>query len=180
MALSLTSWLDPALKYFAEQSGIPVYDYSAQVGGEGIGNALEMTADFFTKGWLNRAIQGGAGLIASSYAVWGKDVPARLRKELLAIGTHEALRLVELKPGDIAEARMSLENFISAAQRGDWNTALSTVLTTPAEIQVAMGGIVPAGIIPPASSPPESGYSVKPEKTVPGKTTTQGKYVITG
>ena len=182
MAISITSWLDPALKYFSEQSGIPVDQYSAQVGGEGIANALEMSADFFTKGWLNRAIQGGAGLIASGYAVWGKDVPDRLRRELLAVGTHELLRVVEVKPDEVLEVRQSLESFISSAQAGDWNSALSSVLTTPAEIQAAMGGLVPAGGPRPTPAPetPTPSYLVKPEKTAPAKTGAGGKYQITG
>ena len=79
--LSLTAWLDPAMKYFAEQAKIPVDQYSSQVGGEGIGVTMEVIADFFTKGWLNKEIQTGAGLLASGYAIWGKDVPPRLRRE---------------------------------------------------------------------------------------------------
>lgn len=182
MAISITSWLDPALKYFSDQSGIPVDQYSSQVGGEGIANVLEMSADFFTKGWLNRAIQGGAGLIATGYAVWGKDVPDRLRRELLAIGTHELFRVVEAKPDEVLEVRQSLTDFIASAQAGDWNSALSSVLTTPAEIQAAMGGLVPAGVPPTApvagETPPS--YLVKPEATAPVRTAAWGKYQITG
>lgn len=137
--VNLTGWLDPALKYFADQAGITIPDYSSQVGGEGIGNALEALADFFTKGWLNKGIQCGAGLIADMYAVWGKDVPIRLRKELLALGTHELLRIVDPKPSDIIEVRHSVELFTDAAVRGDWNAALSSVLRTPAELQTMLG-----------------------------------------
>lgn len=184
--ISITKWLDPGLSYFARQSGIPVDQYSPQVGGEGIANGLEMTADFFTKGWLNKAVQGVAGLIASSYAIWGKDVPTRLRRELLAIGTHELLRITEAKPAEIAEVRRSLDQTISAAQRGDMNAALSSVLTTPAEIQAAMGGIAPAGIggaggsPPPAAEGGQSSYSVKPETPKPATGASRSKYTITG
>ena len=149
--VSITGWLDPALDYFAKQSGIPVDQYSSQVGGEGIGTALEMVADFFTKGWLNKGVQFTAGLIANSYAIWGKDVPIRLRRELLALGHHELLRIANPKPSDIIEMRQSIESFIRAAQRGDWNTALASILRTPKEIQ-AMFGIRSA---PAATSPPE-------------------------
>jgi hypothetical protein len=149
--LSITAWLDPVLKYFADQAKIPVDQYSAQVGGEGIATALEAAADFFTKGWLNKAIQFATGLIASGYAIWGKDVPTRLRRELLALGTHELFRVVDPKPSDIIEARESLTSFISALQRGDWNAALSSVLRTPAEIK-AMFGVAEAAPAPTLSA----------------------------
>jgi hypothetical protein len=151
--LSITGWLDPALKYFAEQAKIPVDQYSAQVGGEGIGVALEAIADFFTKGWLNKGIQFLAGLIADCYAIWGKDVPTRLRRELLALGTHELLRIVNPKPSEVIEFRESLDTFIRAIQRGDYNTALSSVLRTPAEIK-AMLGIRESAPAPTTATPP--------------------------
>jgi hypothetical protein len=132
---NITGWLDPALKYFADQAGIPVSDYSAQVGGEGIGVALECIADLFTKGWFNKAIQFVTGLVATGYAVWGRDVNIRLRRELLALGTHELLRVVDPKPSDIIEARESLSKFISAVSRGDWNGALAAILRTPDELR---------------------------------------------
>ena len=156
--LSLTSWLDPGLKYFADQTGIPTDQYSSHVGGEGIGTSLEMCADFFTKGWLNKGIQFLAGLIADCYAIWGKDVPTRLRRELLAIGTHELLRIANPKPSEIIEVRRSIEGFVKSAQRGDWNAALSSVLRTPSEIQ-AMVGIRS----PPATQQPPGGGTPPPE-----------------
>ncbi len=164
--VSITGWLDPALRYFAEQSGIPVDQYSSQVGGEGIGTALEVVADFFTKGWLNKAVQAAAGLIADGYAIWGKDVPMRLRRELLALGTHELLRIVDPKPSDVIEFRRSLDSFVRAAQRGDWNVALSSVLRTPSEIQAMVG--VPSPPTPIASSSSTGKkYSVKTEVPSP-------------
>ncbi len=168
--ITITGWLDPAMKYFADQAMIPVSDYSAQVGSEGIANGLEMAADFVTKGWLNKAIQGAAGLIASSYAIWGKDVPTRLRKELLGIGTHELLRITEVKPREVAEVQQSLRSFIASAQRGDWNAALSSVLTTPAEIQALIPGSALQQLPPAAGGPgAEKRYEIKEDRVgVPG------------
>jgi len=137
--LSLTRWLDPALDSLARQSGIPVDQFSSQVGGEGIGVGLEVISDMFTKGWLNKAIQGIAGLMATSYAIWGRNVPVRLRRELLALGTHELLRISDPKPSDIIELRSSIEEFSRAIARKDLNAALASVLRTPAEIQGMLG-----------------------------------------
>jgi hypothetical protein len=173
--VSITSWLDPVFRYFAEQSGIPLDQYSSQVGGEGIGVGLEIIADFFTKGWLNKAIQVAAGLIADGYAIWGKDVSTRLRRELLALGTHELLRFVDPKPSDVIEFQRSLSVSIDAVKRGDWNAFLASVLRTPSEIQ-AMVGAVPA-LAPPTAPPTptttragstgEGRYEVKPEAPTP-------------
>jgi hypothetical protein len=169
--VSITSWLDPVFKYFAEQSGIPLEQYSSQVGGEGIGVGLEIVADFFTKGWLNKAIQAVAGLIADGYAIWGKDVPTRLRRELLALGTHELLRFVDPKPSDVIEFQQSLSVSIDAMKRGDWNAFLASVLRTPSEIQTMAGAVAPLAPTPPPPPPPpaptEGRYEVKPESPTP-------------
>jgi len=174
--VSITSWLDPVFKYFAEQSGIPLDQYSSQVGGEGIGTALEIVADFFTKGWLNKTVQVVAGLIADGYAIWGKDVPTRLRRELLALGTHELLRFVDPKPSDVIEFQRSLSVSIDAAKRGDWNAFLASVLRTPPEIQSMLGVVAP---LPPAPSPlpppaptGEGRYEVKSEAPTPKRKST--------
>jgi len=201
--ISLTKWLDPALDYFARESGIPVDQYAAQQGGEGIAVGLEVATDFFTKGWLNKAIQAVAGIVANSYAVWGKNVPARLRRELLALGTHEIFRIADPKPSDIIEVRRSLEDFLSAAQRGDWNAALASILRSPAEIQAMVGVTLPPGPAPtpgpvtfaptpPAVYPtevpggansvnpvPGSKYTVRQEEAPKG-TKSSGRYTVTG
>jgi len=171
---SITGWLDPAFKYFAEQAGIPVDQYSAQVGGEGIGVGLEAVADFFTKGWLNKAIQAAAGLIGSSYAVWGKDVPTRLRRELLAVGTHELLRIADPKPQDIVEVRRSVTEFVDAVMKGDWNSALASVLRTPGEIQAALGISPPATPAKPAGAKPAETPAKPAEEALLEKEATEG------
>lgn len=159
--VSLTGWLDPVLKYFSEQSGIPLSDYSAQVGGEGVATALEIVADLFTKGWLNKGVQFIAGLIASSYAVWGKEVPTRLRKELLALGTHELLRIATIKPQEITEIQSSLLEFLRLVQSGRFEEAAMTVLTTPQEIQSAFRML---------KAPAAPAPAVKPQVPVPAPT----------
>jgi len=133
--VSLTAWLDPILDYFAKQAGIPTDQYSSQVGGEGIANALEVIADLFTVGWLNKTIQAVAGLIASCYAIWGKEVPTRLRRELIALGTHELLRFVDPKPSDIKEFQQSLTQFLEGVKEGNIDKAMRAVLRSPEEFR---------------------------------------------
>jgi len=150
---NITGWLDPFLEHFARQAGIPTADYSAQVGGEGLGVVLEGIADLFTKGWLNKLIQFATGLIASGYAVYGKDVPIRLRKELLALGTHELLRIVDPSPQDIQELKDSVNKLTNAVKKGDALGALISGLRSPNEIQ-SMLGITKQSTSPTPSSPP--------------------------
>jgi len=149
---SITAWLDPVLEYFAREAGISTADYSAQVGGEGIGVGLEVLADVFTKGWLNKLVQFIAGGIASGYAIWGEGVPVRLRKELLALGTHELLRFVDPKPSDMEELQRSIFQFADAVSRGDWTAAMSTILRSPEEMARMLGMASPTP--PPPQAPP--------------------------
>jgi len=164
---SLTSWLDPALDYFAKQAGIPTDQYVSQVGGEGIGNVLELTAELFTKGWLTKAIQFTAGLIADVYAIWGRDVPVRLRRELLALGTHELLRIIYLAPSELQQLQGSAQASIQAIRRGDLNGFLSTVLKSPQELGLPMpaGQAAPQAVVvgpTPAPAPTPTPTQVAP------------------
>jgi len=171
--VSLTGWLDPALEYFARQAGIPVDQYSAQVGGEGIGTALELIADLFTKGWLNKLVQFAAGAISSGYAIWGKDVPARLRRELLAIGTHELLRIVDPKPSDVKELMDTVKAAKEALERGDWQGFLASGLRAPEEVKEAVGLVAQQA---PASVPELPAFTAPapaPEQPAP-----QGRFRI--
>ena len=169
MAISLTEWLDPAIEGLAREARLPTSDISTRLGGEGIGVTFEVLSDLTTKGWLNKTIQGLTGLIAGGYAIFGQNVPPRLREELITIGAHELLRLTELRPQDIAEMRSSLDTFLSAVKVGDWDTAARAVLKSPEEIMSAfgMGGVgttaVPqtvGGPVPSAGAPvPSAGVA---------------------
>lgn len=170
--VSLTGWLDPALKYFAEQSGIPVADYSSQVGGEGIGTSLEILADVFTKGWFNKVIQVTAGLLSTGYAVWGKGVPSRLRKELLALGTHELLRIFDIDQ-NMAELQSGVTSTVEAIKRGDWNTALSLMFKSPQEVQAKMASL---GVAPMAT--PKVAPKPTPQTSTSTTVGSKGRYVV--
>jgi len=159
--VSITKPFDGLFSPLAETAGIPVEDYTTRVVPEWIATGLEAVTDIFAKGWLNKLIQFIAGAIAAGYATWGKNVDPRLRRELLTIGQHELTRILDPKPQDIIELRESIENFVKAVQRGDWNAALASILRTPSEIK-AMFGIKeatpapptpPALVAPPAPAP---------------------------
>ena len=156
MAISLTAWLDPILDYFARTAGIPTADYSAQVGGEGLGVGFEILAETFAKGWMAKAIEALTGAIASGYAVFGKDVPIRLRRELLALGTHMLLRLARLTPQDIEEIKRSLADAIMALERGDVEAFLRASFRTPEELKAIAEslGLVSASSTPVTMPPP--------------------------
>jgi hypothetical protein len=175
---NITGWLDPLFKYFAEQSKLSVEDISANQGGEAIGVAMEVVSNIFTKGFLNKGIQFLAGLIADGYAIFGKDVSPRLRKELLAMGTHELLRIATMTPDEIKEFQESLKSFMEAVQKGDWNSALASVLRTPSEVRsmLGMGSQVETMPSPQATPPPASASEqYPPAEESPAETAEKGR-----
>ena len=172
---NITGWLDPVADYFAKQAGIPTGDLSAQTGGELIGNGLEALADFFTKGWLNKVIQFAAGATAAGYAIWAPGVSTRFRKEFLALGTHELLRLVDPKPSDYVEVSESFYKTVDGLSRGDWNAALASVLRTPLEYQ-AMMGVHPSAPSPAPTPPPTPSTPIPTTPTQ--RSTLPGKYTV--
>jgi hypothetical protein len=151
--VSITSWLDPILNFFADKAGLLRDEHNAYVGGEIVANLVGKPTDFLAKGFLNKLIHFVAGLIAAGYGVFGKDVPPRLRRELIAFGEHELWKIVDLKPEDIAEIQRSLSNFIRLAMAGDWTAALSQVLTTPTELAMALGLEAPQSPAPQPAPP---------------------------
>jgi len=158
--VSITSWLDPILNFFADKAGLPRDEHNAYVGGEIVANLVGKPTDFLAKGFLNKLIHFIAGLIAAGYGVFGKDVPPRLRRELIAFGEHELWKIADLKPEDIREIQRSLSEFIRLASAGDWAAALSQVLTTPTELAMALGlaapqAQAPATVLPPPPPPAE-------------------------
>jgi hypothetical protein len=172
---NITGWLDPLFKYFAEQSKLPVEDISANQGGEAIGVAMEVVSNIFTKGFLNKGIQFLAGLIADGYAIFGKDVSPRLRKELLAMGTHELLRIATMTPDEVKEFQESLKSFMEAVQKGDWNSALASVLRTPSEVKSMLGMGSQVETMPSQVPPPASAEVPPAEQSPPAETAEEGQ-----
>jgi len=153
--------LDGLTEGASRQTGIPKEHISASIGGEFIGAVLETVSGLFSKGWLHPAVNALAGAIALGYSVYGKDVPERLRRELMSLGSHLAFRALELVK--FVEFKASLEAFTRYLKAGDINAALSTILKTPGEVATALGipvGPAPAQVrvaspvISPRASPP--------------------------
>ena len=143
--ISLTSWLDTVLGFFADQAGVSREDYVAQTGGEWIASGIEFTADMFTKGIMNKLIQGLIGAILGSYAIWGKPNP-RLRKELIAMANHELTRILDPKPSDLIELRESIDKLVSAIQAKDLKLAMDALFRSPEELKNMLSALgIPVG-----------------------------------
>lgn len=158
--LSITAWLDPALEYFAKQAGVPIEDVASTVGGIGEGLALNALTDVFTKSWINRLVKLASGGLALGYAGFGKGVPVRLRKDLMALGMTMAGTAVL---GDVTELKKDAEAFLDAIKKiakGEWSKGLATGLASPGEIAAKLG-------LTPKVEIPSSGSASPPSVTPP-------------
>ena len=154
--ISLSEWLDPVIREFSEKVGIPTEDASTRIVGEGIGSASEYVLDVFTRGWLNKLIQAVIGLVCTGVSFSPDvDISTRFRKELLTIGMHELLRVVDPKPSDIRELKASIEEFKSAVEKGDVVEAIMSGLR-PMEEWEAVSRMVGISTTPPATPPPRT------------------------
>jgi len=158
--VTLTSWLDGLMAEASRRTGIPREQLSAHVGGELIGTVLEVVGGLFSKGWLRVVVDAVAGGIALGYGVYGRDVPERLRREMIQLGSHLAFRALELVK--FSEFWSSLQATADAIKRGDVNAALASILKTPTEVMAATVGLAPTP--PPAPAPT---YAVTPPPTPP-------------
>jgi hypothetical protein len=139
--VTLTSWLDGLMADASRRTGIPREQLSAHIGGEFIGTMLEVISGLFSKGWVHPVVNGIAGAIALSYAVFARGVSERLRREMLSLGSHLAFRALELvKAGEFSR---SLSETAAAIRTGGIGAALSTVLATPEEVMAKIAGTSP-------------------------------------
>ena len=132
--MQLTAWLDEFMRPLAEASGIPASELSIMFFGEGIGNLTEIIADWTTKGWFNRVVQGLVGLITCGYAIWGKGVDPRLRRELIEWGSHSASRALIINPRELPKLVRSVEESVDAALTGDVDAFINSIVRSPDEI----------------------------------------------
>jgi len=141
----LTEWLDRFNVRWAELTGVPARELSTHLGGEGLAVITEAIAGWTTKGWLNKLVQATAGVIATGYGLFGRNLDTRTRAELLQFGAHEMSRAVPMNPEELEELRKSFEDLMTTAKTRGALVALTTGLRTPAEIARATGSVPTAG-----------------------------------
>ena len=153
--LSLTSWLDPLFDYFARESGIPVSDYTAVAGGEGIGASEEAILDMLTTPLLSKIIQFGTGLGCTLGAIFGKGLSPRLKRELITWGQHSLSRLVDPKPSDLLELRANIDRLAAGMKLGNAGAIYDALLRSPEELKAMIAALTgPRYALPPAPPTP--------------------------
>jgi len=178
--ISLSEWLDPVIREVSEKVGIPTEDASTRIVGEGIGSASEYVLDVFTRGWLNKLIQCVIGLVCTGVSFSPDvDISTRFRKELLTIGMHELLRVVDPKPSDIRELKASIEEFKSAVEKGDIAEAILSGVRPMAEWE-SVSRMVGIPTTTPVPTPRPKTRTVVGVPTPAPAPKTKGRYTITG
>lgn len=170
--LTLTSWLDPLFDYFAKESGIPVGEYTAVAGGEGIGTAEEAVLDLLGTGLLGKIIQFGTGLGCTLGAIFGKGLSPRLKRELITWGQHSLTRVIDPKPSDILELRMNIDKLVAGMKLGDAGRITDALLRSPEELKAMIAALTgPRYAIPPAPpTPPPTAIPTIPVAPAPSRT----------
>jgi hypothetical protein len=149
---SLTKWIDPLFGYFATQSGIPIEEYAAVAGGEGIGAAEEVIVDMLCTGLLGKIIQLATGLGCTLGAIYSKDLSQRLKRELIVWGQHSITRLIDPTPSDLLELRANIDKLVAGLKLGDAGRITDAFLRSPEELK-AMIAVLTAPLAPLAMPP---------------------------
>jgi len=170
--LSLTSWLDAVLGFFADQAKISKEDYVSQTGGEWLASGVEFVCDMFTKGILNKAIHAVLGGVAGTYAIWGSPPNKRLQKELISMSNHALTRILDPKPSDIVELRKSIDDLVSALQRGDMKGVADALLRSPDELKGVLSALGMPSVAQLGAPAPRATVVKPPTVTAPPPPTT--------
>jgi hypothetical protein len=162
----LTTWADSLVDPVARRTGIPREHLAVTVGGEIEATVLELVSELFTRGIGKVLVDVAAGAIATGYAVYGKGVPERLRRELLQVGTHLLARALEAVK--YAEFKTALDSFVNALRTRGLAYALSTIVATPGEAMARMGlAAAPAPAPAPAAGARAVAVTVVPPAPAP-------------
>lgn len=137
---SLTQWLDPLFEYFAKESGIPIDQYTAVAGGQGLGATEEVICDLFLQGVAGKIVQFATGLGATLYGIFGKD-NQRLKRELITWGQHSLTRVIDPKPSDIIEVRQNINDLVSGLQLGDAGKITNALIRSPTELATMLSAL---------------------------------------
>lgn len=167
--LSLTKWLDPVFAYFARESGIPVDQYTAVAGGEGIGATEEFILDLLGTGLLGKIVQFGTGLGCTLGGIFGKDISPRLKRELITWGQHSLTRIIDPTPSDILELRANIDKFVAGLKAGDISKITDAFLRSPEELKRMLGALtIPTAppVTPPTPPPRAPTPTAKPAPPV--------------
>lgn len=133
--LTLTGYMDPAFKYFADQTGIGVSEISPMFGGEIYGAGIELVCDMVMKGLLSKGVQTCIGIGCTAYSLFGDGLSIRLKRELLELGTHEISRLIDPKPSDLIEIAECIESISSGISSGDIDLIVAGLFRSPEELK---------------------------------------------
>ncbi|MBA7660384.1 hypothetical protein ES703_68386 [subsurface metagenome] len=140
---SLTGYMDPAFKYFAEQTKLPIDEISPIIGGELYGAGTELVCDMLMKGLLSKAVQTCIGIGTTAYSIWGDGLSPRLRRELLEYGSHEVFRIIDPKPSDLIEIAECIENITNGIKSNDIELIMQGLFRTPDELKEAFEKVIP-------------------------------------
>jgi hypothetical protein len=133
----ITELFDPVFRDYARRVGVSESEASAILGGQVVASLLELTADTFTRGWLNKLLQAAVGGVM----LWQATSPRlsdRDKKELLVMGSHELTRVIDPTPSDISELAASISQLVNNIKTGNLTAALSSGLRHPSEFQAAL------------------------------------------
>jgi hypothetical protein len=148
--------MNPFFDGLSRSTGIPTNQWSAHLGGELYGWLLDIILDVVSpKGsWFDPVIKLIAGLAGGIYGAFGSNVIEDNRRSLVQFGETTILSAIRYLIEDPNTPANSFSAFVNALQRGDWNTALNTMIK----------GITPTTIAPP---PPPQQFAAPPPPPPP-------------
>jgi len=147
MSINITRWMNPFFDGLSKATGIPTNQWSAHLGGELYGWLLDVILDVISpKGsWFDPVVKLIAGLAGGIYGAFGSNVIEDNRRSLVQFGETTILSAIRYLIEDPNTPANSFAAFVDALQRGDWNTALNTMIK----------GITPTTFAPPPPPPPQ-------------------------
>ena len=179
MSVNLTRWLNPFFEGLSRSTGVPTNQWSAHLGGELYGWLLDVILDVISpKGsWFDPVIKLVAGLAGGIYGAFGSNVIEDNRRALVQFGETTILSAIRYLIEDPNTPANSFSTFVSALQRGDWNTALNTMirgLTPTTFAPPPPPRFTPATFVPPPPPPQQfTAPPPPPQQVTAGTASTQ-------
>ncbi len=137
--LSPTAILDPLVKGWASEAGIPTEELSGILGGDIIGGLIGVPLDMFLTQLGSKIASGAIGLAGLLFGTYTLKGQGRMQLDSMRISSRIMTEILDPSPQQIKEIQKNISDLIDGFVEGRWDKSLYAIIRNPREFE----GILP-------------------------------------
>ncbi len=138
--LSPTAILDPLVKGWAEEAGIPTEELSGILGGDIIGGIIGIPLDMFLTQLGSKIASGALGIAGLLFGTYTMKGQGRMQLDVMRIFSRLTTEILDPSPQQIKEIRKNIGDLIDGFVEGRWDKSLYAIIRNPREFSDILPG----------------------------------------